>query len=140
MEQHKKMAGIITLLMIVCASAGCATTTAHKTENEALKTQVASLESQVSDLNQRVEDLSQKRGSRIQTAHLQVDGIAPVLSPRAVQTALKRAGYYEGAVDGKMGKQTVRAIKTFQKAKGLAPDGKVGAKTSVALGKYLSDE
>lgn len=54
-----------------------------------------------------------------------------------IQTALKNAGFYKGEIDGKIGPQTKKAIKAFQKAKGLAPDGVVGPKTWEELEKYL---
>jgi hypothetical protein len=55
-----------------------------------------------------------------------------------IQTALKNAGYYSGAVDGKVGPVTKKAIEDFQQANGLQVDGKVGTKTWAQLGKYLS--
>lgn len=57
-----------------------------------------------------------------------------------IQTALKNAGFYAGAVDGKSGPQTKKAIEDFQKANGLDVDGKVGPKTWAVLGKYLNPD
>ena len=54
-----------------------------------------------------------------------------------IQKALKAAGFYTGAVDGKIGPKTKKAIMDFQKAKGLKADGKVGPKTWAELEKYL---
>jgi len=54
-----------------------------------------------------------------------------------IQTALKNAGFYTGAVDGKIGPKTKSAILEFQKAKALKVDGKVGPKTWAELEKYL---
>jgi tetratricopeptide (TPR) repeat protein len=54
-----------------------------------------------------------------------------------IQTALKNAGLYHGVVDGKIGPVSLRAIKTFQKFRGLEVDGKVGPKTWKALEPYL---
>ena len=54
-----------------------------------------------------------------------------------IQTALKNAGFYTGAIDGKIGPKTKGAVTEFQKAKGLKADGKVGPKTWVELEKYL---
>lgn len=48
---------------------------------------------------------------------------------KQIQAALKKGGFYEGEVDGRLGLQTKRAIKEFQKSKGLNPDGVVGQKT-----------
>ena len=53
---------------------------------------------------------------------------------KTVQTRLKSWGYYKGSVDGIYGKQTVSAVKLFQKRNGLVADGIVGAKTASAIG------
>ena len=48
---------------------------------------------------------------------------------RQVQQALKLAGFDPGPADGRMGGRTRAAIRDFQLANGLEPDGKVGSKT-----------
>lgn len=48
---------------------------------------------------------------------------------RQTQMALKRAGFYKGKIDGKLGPQTKKAIKAFQKSKGLVQDGIIGMRT-----------
>lgn len=57
---------------------------------------------------------------------------------KQIQKALKNAGFYQGAVDGKIGPKTKEAIIKFQKAHNLKPDGIAEKKTSVELNKYLS--
>lgn len=65
---------------------------------------------------------------------------APVnLSAKQIQKALKSAGFYQGAVDGKIGIKTKGAIIKFQKAHNLKADGVVGKRTSMELNKYLSE-
>ncbi len=65
---------------------------------------------------------------------------APVnLSARQIQKALKSAGFYQGAVDGKIGSKTKSAIIKFQKAHNLKADGVVGKRTAMELNKYLSE-
>lgn len=59
------------------------------------------------------------------------------LTIRQIQKALKNAGYYKGAADGKMGPQTKEAVKKFQKANGLRVDGIVGKQTTRKLKGYL---
>ncbi|MDD5422305.1 MAG: peptidoglycan-binding domain-containing protein [Candidatus Omnitrophica bacterium] len=54
-----------------------------------------------------------------------------------IQRALKAAGYYTGAIDGKIGPRTKKAIESFQKAQGLKVDGRVGPKTWAELERYL---
>ena len=57
-----------------------------------------------------------------------------------IQLALKNANYYTGAVDGKIGPMTKKAIEEFQRANGLEADGKVGTKTWALLSKYINIE
>ena len=54
-----------------------------------------------------------------------------------IQTALKNAGYYMGAIDGKVGPQTKKAITDFQAANNLKVDGKVGPQTWGILSRHL---
>ena len=42
---------------------------------------------------------------------------------RAIQSALKREGYYTGAIDGRLGQQTYAAVEAFQNARGLSTGG-----------------
>ena len=53
---------------------------------------------------------------------------------KEVQRRLKQWGYYNGAVDGVYGPQTVAAVKAFQKKNGLKADGIAGKSTYEALG------
>lgn len=55
-----------------------------------------------------------------------------------IQRALKAAGFYSGAIDGKIGPKTKKAVEEFQRAKGLKIDGKVGPRTWSELEKYLA--
>jgi len=60
------------------------------------------------------------------------------LSKKDVQRALKKAGYYNGPIDGKIGTKSKKAIRQFQADNGLKVDGVVGTQTKKALSKYLS--
>ena len=53
-----------------------------------------------------------------------------------VQSALKEYGSYAGAIDGKVGNQTIAAISAFQRANNLKVDGIVGAATWARLEPY----
>jgi len=55
----------------------------------------------------------------------------------AVQEALAAAGFNPGTPDGRQGPKTTKAIKDFQKSRGLAADGRVGKKTLSALNDVL---
>ncbi len=54
-----------------------------------------------------------------------------------IQKALKKAGYYNGAIDGKVGPGTRDAIASFQKDNGLTADGVCGRGTWAKLKSYL---
>lgn len=54
-----------------------------------------------------------------------------------IQKALKKAGYYSGAIDGKVGPGTRDAITSFQKDNGLKADGVCGRGTWAKLKSYL---
>ncbi len=58
-------------------------------------------------------------------------------SAQQVQTALQKAGFYSGPIDGKIGEKTRRAIAEFQKSNNLNPDGVVGKKTWMELKTFL---
>ena len=51
-----------------------------------------------------------------------------------IQQKLKDWGYYQGAVDGIFGLQTMYAVQDFQTKHGLTPDGVVGPSTAAKLG------
>jgi len=55
-----------------------------------------------------------------------------------IQQALKSAGFYEGSIDGSIGKKSKAAIIAFQEQNGLTADGKVGKKTWAKLAPYLN--
>ncbi len=59
-------------------------------------------------------------------------------SATEIQTALKKAGFFKGVVDGKIGPETKEAIRKFQEANGMTPDGVVGSKTWSLLSKYVN--
>ncbi len=59
---------------------------------------------------------------------------------RQLQEALKREGFYQGALDGKFGNGTAAAVRAFQAGRGLTADGKAGRQTFSALGLTWSDQ
>ena len=56
---------------------------------------------------------------------------------RAIQQALAAKGFDPGPADGAYGGQTFAAVRAFQLANGLLPDGEVGSRTAAALGVTL---
>jgi peptidoglycan hydrolase-like protein with peptidoglycan-binding domain len=57
---------------------------------------------------------------------------------REIQQALKNSGFYQGAIDGKVGPLTREAIKEFQRVHGLKDDGVVGKQTWAQLSPYAT--
>ncbi len=57
---------------------------------------------------------------------------------KTIQTALKNAGYYKGAVDGQHGSKTRSAIKKFQKDNHIRITGNVGPETWSKLSSYAA--
>ena len=57
-----------------------------------------------------------------------------------VQAALRKLGYYSGAVDGLMGPATQTAIRTFQIDHGLSVTGKIDEKLQKELEKEASGD
>lgn len=59
------------------------------------------------------------------------------VSIKTLQQALATSGFYEGAIDGKLGPATKRSIRNFQKEHDLEVDGIVGQQTWGELKYYL---
>lgn len=152
----RKLFLIIPLVLLL---AGCSTV--PKRVNT-LETKVNALEAQVNSVEQKQSAIEgQTSESRESVAYLKgkVDAtrgpstvvvttgqeneghldktIKRVLTHNDIQLALKNAGFYNGPVDGKLGKVTKRAIKKFQKANNLKATGKVNAETESLLLQYL---
>jgi len=68
-----------------------------------------------------------------------IKAMLPKDRKKQIQIGLRKAGFYKGRIDGKIGPQTKEAIKAFQKAEGLKIDGAVGTKTWATLNKYLEE-
>ena len=62
------------------------------------------------------------------------------INVKVVQQALKNAGFNPGRIDGQYGSRTEEAIKKFQKAMGLKPDGRIGFKTLKELEDFIPGE
>lgn len=138
---------------------GCSTGQAQKKETDVLRNRVSQLESEIGlrerrqreveaellrqqELNQALE--AKLRDKQEAAPSIGEAPIAPgklsVTAVRQIQTALAHAGYDPGSIDGKMGQKTQTAVKAFQRANGLSPDGKVGNKTWSKLARYVPRE
>jgi peptidoglycan hydrolase-like protein with peptidoglycan-binding domain len=139
--------GVLTIFVI--ALGGCATGRKQgDLEIQGLRNQINVLETQLqakdNEINALKESLDKFQGekfyagrTRKSSAHKVVSGTKSQPTARQIQTALKNAGYYFGAIDGKIGRQTRRAIKEFQRANNLKASGKVEAQTWNLLRVYL---
>ena len=64
------------------------------------------------------------------------NAVAPLDSIKDLQTYLNCNGFNPGPIDGVSGGRTTSAIKAFQSASGLVPDGVVGPATKQAMRSY----
>ena len=130
---------VLLVGLLVVFLSGCATT--RKTQDsqvQQLRNRINSLEAELQSKDEEISSLENKlqglKGSDMRKTR---DSAVLHLSLRQIQTALKSAGFYKGPIDGKTGSQTKEAIKAFQKANDLKPDGIVGKRTAEKLSKYL---
>ena len=143
--------------------AGCSTVASERTDN--LETKVSAIESKVDSVEQRQSAIENQSGesresvgyvkgkidnmpkgpstvviTRLEGNKGYIPGVyKKTLTKKEIQIALKDAGFYNGAIDGKIGKSTKKAIKEFQKANSLKVDGKAGKKTMGLLAQYLKE-
>ncbi|MDD5005245.1 MAG: peptidoglycan-binding domain-containing protein [Candidatus Omnitrophica bacterium] len=142
----KNRVGLLVLaVLFLFAVSGCVSLSQNKSNKD--------LQEKVNKLEERVDRLEQgevQSGTQINaqpkqgitggassaeqpTVKKEVSGIP---ANEDIQTALKNAGLYDGAVDGKIGPKTRSAIKEFQKQNNLEADGIVGKKTWEVLSKF----
>jgi peptidoglycan hydrolase-like protein with peptidoglycan-binding domain len=123
-------------VIVVFSLNGCSVICKSKElENQGLKNQVTALESQ---LQAKDEGINSSRDSNLGTS--QINEVKQYPNAKQIQLALKNAGYYQGATDGVMGRNTRQAVRSFQKANNLFVDGRVGKKTWAVLKGYLEQK
>jgi len=148
--EKKMMAAFISFLLLVSLS-GCATTNRKQAdlEMQGLKNHVSALEAQVQGKDEEIgslkEALNKTQEESLSAAqNFNKEKVVPRSkkhpSVKEIQAALKNAGYNPGTVDGKMGKQTRNAIRSFQKDNKLTVNGKADKKTWQLLIKYLEEK
>ncbi|MDD4954632.1 MAG: peptidoglycan-binding protein [Candidatus Omnitrophica bacterium] len=134
---------ILLTAVIIFALAGCATTkkSAKGAEGEDLQAKISDLEKQLQSKDEEIRDLEEKLSKMKMPETEEIVNAQEVdisrVTPKNIQAALKNAGFYSGAIDGKIGKKTKEAIKEFQKANGLKADGIVGKQTWSKLQKNV---
>ena len=120
---------------------GCATVNKNnELEAQGLRNKVSALEAQLKEKDDEINSLKEtpvKNSEEVNANVTKAGETNQQADPKEIQTALKNAGYYQGAVDGKMGKKTRRAVRAFQKANKIHADGKVGKDTWEILKGYL---
>jgi len=150
------------ILPLVLLLTGCSTVSSKRLNS--LETKVGALEAKVDSVEQRQSAIEGQTGeSRESVGYLKgkVDSRGPStvvvtgaqgnegylynsskksLTHEDIQLALKNAGFYNGTIDGKIGKNTKKAIREFQKTNGLKADGVVGPKTRDLLLQSLTQE
>ena len=143
MKQNASIFYLFSFLLGVFVLTGCATTRPKPADSSDLSAQVAALQSELQTKDQQIQDLqyqltsyeesikAEPAGSGGKSVLIRVKGV----SVKDLQTALAKAGYDPGSIDGRMGKKTKSAIKAFQKKNGLKADGVVGDKTWALLKK-----
>lgn len=144
----KRLSVIITIGLVILPLAvfGCKPRTAStpdEMKTEAFEPSVTSEESQVVQVTEPAQMVAAETipptaasGGIEKTVSAAVE--AGMNRNREIQVALRNGGFYSGAIDGKIGPVTKKAIMDFQRSKGLVVDGKVGPKTWTELEKYLS--
>lgn len=146
---------ILAAFFIIFSISGCETVPKKfKEEVSGIKTKVDTLETRVggveekqaglerttAEQNQALDELRARKEAQEKT-NISVKPRGSVRSKRhtkEIQTYLKNAGFYDGKIDGVNGRNTKRAIREFQSANGLNPDGVVGKKTWELLSTYAS--
>ncbi len=155
----RKMVIFLGLMLL----SGCATTRGQSSMTQ-LQVRVGELERQLDNKDDAIRTLNhevQTLGYKVDSLDAQLrkcqspakkTSLAPVVSDASgedegiirvsadtaeVQKALSEAGFYQDAIDGKIGAKTQKAISDFQKSQGLKVDGIVGRKTWTALQGYL---
>lgn len=133
--------GSITIaLCLVFLLSGCVS----QQETDEIKNQLASFKDSLSQESQRINELETKIesiSSELQVLKPPVVSEMPKMTTeeiKKIQTALTTAGFDAGQADGKMGPQTIQAIKKFQETNGIKADGIIGKETWEKLQGYLN--
>ncbi len=132
MKRIMVLIGIFSFFMTGCATFPSGELSNLKSRVGALEERQAVLEREVTTAPSDVVRVQETTISEVSYA-----GDAASMTEKDIQTALRKAGYYTGTIDGILGQQSVKAITDFQSDKGLKVDGVVGPETRAALLKYL---
>jgi outer membrane murein-binding lipoprotein Lpp len=145
---RKSLAVVVVIAATALVVSGCSTMPKKvKEEISGLRTKVDTLESRVDTVeskqaevekatveqSQVIEQLKSQKPSgpvtNISVKERDEESLTPKDKTKEIQGYLKKAGYYDGKIDGIKGTQTKKAIRDFQRSNGLRADGVVGPKT-----------
>jgi len=132
----------LAAVVFVFSLSGCATMRKNNDlEIQGLRNKTLALEAQLKEKDDELNSLKEaaplKSSEDVNLNTGKDSETKQQANPKQIQTALKNAGYYQGTVDGKMGKKTRKAVRAFQKANNLPADGRVGKNTWEVLKDYL---
>jgi len=150
--RKKDVIYIVPAFFVILAISGCGTVP------KKFREEVSGIKGRVETLESRVEGVETKQAQVEQAANEQAQALEEMRTRREartnisikarpgrsreeikkIQTCLRNAGFYTGQIDGIKGRKTRKAIREFQEANGLTPDGIVGKKTWELLNKYSS--
>ena len=148
---RREVYAVATILLGTMAlTTGCASKKRHERDITNFQNQIGSLQSDVARLDQAVKETETAVKSAHGAGTTQGVGSGSALGQftqgaiyrtptgfelpaMAIQQALKKAGYYQGSLDGKIGSKTKQALRSFQKDNGLEPDGVCGRQTWTKL-------
>jgi peptidoglycan hydrolase-like protein with peptidoglycan-binding domain len=141
---NKSLVYAVLVCFAVASLSGCSSAQKKRDEEvKGIKTKVDTLESKVEGIESKQSDAERAMAAKEAEAGTASTNISTKDRPgkdqesiKEIQGCLRNAGFYDGKIDGVKGKQTRKAIREFQKANGLTPDGVVGKKTWEVLCKY----
>jgi peptidoglycan hydrolase-like protein with peptidoglycan-binding domain len=137
----KKLKWLGLAVMGIFVLSGCAMMNKNDAlSNQGLRNKVSALETQLKEKDDEINSLKEASLKSNEAVNVDVSKVGEAnqqADSKQIQTALKNAGYYQGTVDGKMGRKTRRAVREFQKANKLPVDGHVGKDTWMVLKEYL---
>lgn len=145
----KRTTSAFIAIILLISLSGCVTTVRKEQEfeNQGLKNQILALQKQIQDKDEELNrlmlsadkfDLNSAGTYQRGTMKRAVTEVKSRPNIKQIQICLKNAGYNPGAIDGKKGRQTRDAIKSFQKDNNISVDGKVGKQTWKLLSKHLN--
>ena len=136
----KRAKWLALAVMGIFVLSGCAMMNKNDSLNQGLRNKILALETQVTEKDNEINSLKEaslKSSENLNVEASKVGESNQQVDSQQIQTALKNAGYYQGGIDGKMRKQTRKAVREFQKANNLHADGRVGKDTWEVLKVYL---